>query len=394
MIVKGTAIKSKTHAGYLATHLLNANDNDACEVWDIDGHAKPNDLKTALIDYYEMVQLTKGKTGLFMISLNPEPGEEMNEEQFYKAITKAEKTFNLEGQPKAIVRHFKNDRNHIHVVWQTTDVESRKNKAELFYYQKKCINLARELEIELGHKPVSNEKSNSSFNEKERGQRKRQAKDLSPAERKKQIQKIFNSAKDSTEFVLKMKEQGYSVGQGKVGICLVDENGQVFNLEKEIKVKTTQKELKEYFRNHPDKLPDASRMSIEKKSQQKTKKRKEKEQSTNEINDSQKRAYYLIYDHKYREQQKASKEITKNNNTTRKQKVLAEIDKLKAQQKDSKEKTFREKLEEAQQNMRDDNENDLTQEQGRRNKLFEKFKKNNLDLIFLPIAIELLRNIF
>ncbi|MEP7168169.1 MAG: hypothetical protein ABI855_02240 [Bacteroidota bacterium] len=395
MIVKGTAIKSKTHASYLANHLLNAKDNDVCEVWDIDCHAKPNDLKTALVDYYEMVQLTKGgKTGLFMISLNPEPGEQMNDEHFYKAISKAEKTFNLEGQPKAIVRHFKHGRNHIHVVWQTTDVENRRNKAELFYYQKKCVNLARELEIELGHKPVSNEKSNSSFNEKERGQEKRQAKELKPTERKKLIQKIFDNVKNSSDFVLKMKEQRYIVGQGKVGLCLIDDNGQVFNLEKEIKGKTTQKELKDYFKNYPDKLPDATRTSIEKKSKEKALKKELEKKSSNEISDSQKRAYYLIYDHKYREQQKASKEIVVDNKTTRQQKTLAEIDKIKEQQKDSKQQTFRERLEQAQQNMREENENDLSHEQERRNKLFDQFKKNNLDLILIPlgIAIEVLKN--
>jgi len=129
---------------------------------------------------------------------------------------------------------------------------------------------------------------------------------------------------------------------------------------------------------HPEELPDATRTSIEKKIAGKVQKRAAKEKSENEISNRQKRAYYLIYDHKYREQQQASKEIL-TGNITPQQKMLDEIDTIKEQQKDSKQKTFRERLEQAQQNMREENENDLSHEQVRRNKLFDQFMKNNPD---------------
>jgi hypothetical protein len=407
MIVKGTAIKSQMHAAYLANHLLNPIDNEKCEVWDIDGHATPDDLRAALSDYYEMVKLTKGRTGLFMISLNPEKSEKMTVEQVYEAIKKAEKVFNLEGQPKAIVRHHKENRSHVHVVWQTTDVEQKKNCANLFYSHRKCMGLARDLEIELGHKAVSNEKSNTSFSEKERAQVNRLGKDLSPTERKKQVQQIFKNSKDSVDFAKQVKAAGFTVAQGKVGVCLVDDTGQVYNLEKELKGQQTQKELKDFFKNHPEKLPNASRQSNDKNKEKKAEKRNKKGHANDNLSDSQKRAYYLIYDHEYREQQKngldisSSVDASEKDATTqtaeqaganiedtvldkkalRKQQLLDNIAKQKEQDAAGNKKTFREKLQDAQDNLRSD------KDIGRENDLLDKFRKNSLEILFLPILL-------
>lgn len=373
MIVKGTAVKSASHASHLANHLLNANDNEICEVWEIDGHAKPNNLRSALLDYYETIKLTKGgKTGLFMISLNPEPGETMTDEQYFQAIEKAEKNFNLEGQPKAIVRHFKEKRNHIHVVWQTTDVEQKKNKAKLYYYQKECVKLARELEQQLQHKPVSNEKSKSSYSDREREQSKKSKDDLGPARRKKAIQTAFSQSKDSLDFSKRLSFLGYSLATGKVGMCLVDKTGQVYNLEKELKGTLDQKGLVEYFKDHPNKIPNANTLVIERKKSES----KKVAEPPLEYNKTEKKARYRLYDELLQDFASSANEITAKN-VTKENPLDASQEKAEQLKQQFK----------SEQQRKEADEIIRIEDQKRQQRMRDLFRDNTLDIIVLPFLL-------
>lgn len=258
MIVKATAVNSVSHAGYLGAHLVNANENEVCEVWEIDS-ANPDDLKTSLIDFYQMRELTKSKTGLFSLAFNPEKSEKMTKDDFYKCIEEAEKAYNLVGQNRAVVYHEKigtdgKKHKHVHVVWQTTDTDKRRNVAKLHYYQKTAVNLARSLERQLQQKPVTNEKSKTSYTLKEKA-RAAKANDRDPARRKKAVQTAFAQAKDCDDFKKRLKVLGYDLAEGIKGKCLVKE-GQVFNLSKDLKT-VSQADLSKYFSTMKEKIPDA-----------------------------------------------------------------------------------------------------------------------------------------
>ncbi|MEJ1929162.1 relaxase/mobilization nuclease domain-containing protein [Nostoc sp. NIES-2111] len=262
MILKGTAVGNRIQAVRLANHLLKANDNEVCEVVEIDGHARPDDLRAALADFYDMVGLTNGRTGLFMVSINPEVGERMRDADYERAIERLEETFRLQDLPKAVVRHYKEGREHYHIVWQTTNTETRKVQAEIYRYAVKCKNLSRELEREFGHRQISNEKSGNSYDEKERARAREGAKALKPDARKKLIQELFSKARDGAGFAATAAENGYVLAKGKVGYCLVDKrSGQVYNLEKELGKKVSQEQLTEFFASHGDRLPEASKLS-------------------------------------------------------------------------------------------------------------------------------------
>jgi Relaxase/Mobilisation nuclease domain len=332
MIIKGTSVKSRKHSTYLANHLLNANDNEICEVWDIDGHAKPNDLKAAIGDFYDMVSLTRGgKNGLFMLSFNPEMGEKMSKENYFHAIAEAEKRFGLEGQPKAVVRHFKRDRDHIHVVWQTTDTETRKIKPNIYFFKRKSMALARDLEMELGHKRVSNEKSFKSYSDKDRERAKIDASQLQPDKRKMIIQEAFKNSKNSFEFTESINSIGLSPAKGKVGICLVDVAGQSYNLEKELKKTVSQKDLSNFFKSQSKVLPNVDDLIKAQNSKELNKQRTKKSKAILQEGEERK-ASYINYDfQKERFQKKAIEagnnflDITKDNRIEEAEKKKLEI---------------------------------------------------------------------
>lgn len=428
MILKGTAIDNRTQAVNLAKHLLKANDNEVCEVVDIDGHARPDDLRAALEDMYDMVGLTNGKTGLFMVSINPEAAEVMQEGDYERSIKRLEETFKLEGLPKAVVRHYKEGREHYHVVWQTTNTDSQKIQAELYRYKVKCKNVARELELEFGHKQVSNEKSGNAYDEKERAQAKTSSRVLKPDDRKKLVQELYGKAKDSAQFEQSIRDEGYKLAKGKVGYCLVDaESGQVYNLEKELGKKVKQEHLEVFFENHETHIVEASKLSRQiqseaKKADREKKKDADKGKSGEADN---KEAKYRIVEGEAQELPKPANEKMDNLSQDKAQ-AFAENrdDYIKEEEKESlppasdqkqaseqkakefganrdnatneltaaekkaaEKEAFKQKLREAMGNMQKDQANDksddLTQE---RKSLWDRFKDNGLELVFLPFV--------
>lgn len=417
MILKGTAIRNRQRAVNLANHLLKANDNDICEVVDIDGHARPDDLRAALVDYYDMVNLTNGDTGLFMVSINPEVGEKMTAENYSKSIAKIEELFNLEGLPKAIVRHHKQDREHYHVVWQTTNTDTKQIQAQIFRYNVKCKNLSRELERDFGHRVLSNDKSKTAYNEKERNQATRTASKLKPDERKKLIQKLYSRANDRNEFAKSLEKNGLTLATGKVGICLVDKSsGQVYNLEKELGKKIDQIALKEFLETEKHPLPDASKVASSLKTNSKLKEKELKSKSQGKNREPKYRlkekgipqeldnTSFVLKAEKFAENSKniqesatanlaqdfaySSQEATENSNLGKdsNEKTLDEAQKFSEVKQDATadpKEVFKQKLKAAQENMKGENDNDLSREK-KKESTFKKFKDNSLETL-LPL---------
>jgi hypothetical protein len=363
MILKGTAIRSRQRAINLANHLLKAHDNDICEVVDIDGHARPDDLRAALKDYYDMVQLTNGDTGLFMVSINPEVGEKMTEEFYHESINRLEELFALQDLPKAIVRHHKEGREHYHVVWQTTNTETKQIQAQIYRFHVKCKNLSRELEKEFGHRLVTNEKSKTAYNEKERNQASRTKAELKPDARKKLIQKLYARANDRDEFARTLEKNGFTLAKGKVGICLVDKrSGQIYNLEKELGKKINQQELHDFVKASTKDLPDAAELSDHVKKENKT---KSKDKSSSDHTEQREAKYRIKERGQAQTLESKAKDAGQNFDDIQKPPPQSRDEKAKefatdrnAITIDPKEE-FKRKLREAQENMKRDNGLDL-----------------------------------
>lgn len=149
MILKG---RTRADGGKLATYLLSPK-NDRVRVLDISGtiidDKNPRGLKEALAEMDELGKMTRAKSSLFHLAINPNDKDRMTPEAWSAAVSKAEKALGLEGHPRAVVSHVYEGKEHLHVVWSRVDVEQRKC-AELSFSKLKLVQAAREIEIDLG----------------------------------------------------------------------------------------------------------------------------------------------------------------------------------------------------------------------------------------------------
>lgn len=125
MIFKVAKVSSIRHADILAKHLLRADENEAVKVLEIRGTARPDDVVASLRSMQRAMMLTKGKTGLFHLSINPREDEAqtMTAQQWERTVQATEDEYQLHGQPRVIVEHRKQGRTHRHVVYQLTLTE-------------------------------------------------------------------------------------------------------------------------------------------------------------------------------------------------------------------------------------------------------------------------------
>ena len=114
MILKGS---QRSGAKALADHLMNDRDNDFVTCLDLRGFST-DELHGALAEMHAISKATQCKKFMFSLSLNPPQDHIGTEEEFLDAADRAEQALGLDGQPRAIVVHEKEEgRRHAHVVW-------------------------------------------------------------------------------------------------------------------------------------------------------------------------------------------------------------------------------------------------------------------------------------
>src|ERR1051325_4646056 len=118
MIIKGN---SRGGASQLARHLLRADTNERIKIMELQSPLES--LDDTLRDWQLLSTGTMGKKGLYHANINP-ADYVMTTEQWLRSVEILEKELGFTGQPRVIVMHEKEGREHIHVVWQRTDVDT------------------------------------------------------------------------------------------------------------------------------------------------------------------------------------------------------------------------------------------------------------------------------
>jgi len=122
----------------LATHLMNEYDNEYMELADVRG-AVASDLHGAFAEWEAQAHaLTKCRDYLYSFSVNPlEDGYgRLTREQHLDYIDRVEEKLGLSGQPRLVVFHIKDEREHCHVVWSRIDVDQGKAVQMAFDHDK------------------------------------------------------------------------------------------------------------------------------------------------------------------------------------------------------------------------------------------------------------------
>lgn len=237
MILKGS---QRGGARQLATHLLNARDNEHIEVHELRGFSA-DDLHGAFQEIEAVSRGTRAKQPLFSLSLNPPPREHVSAEAFEAAIEVAERKLGLQGQPRAIVFHEKEGRRHAHVVWSRIDAE-RMKAIHLPHFKRKLQDVSRQLYREHGWAMPrglvnSKERNPLNFTRAEWEQAKRAKQD--PQALKALFQRCWEQADSGEAYARTLAERGYTLAQGdRRAFVAVDFRGQVYAIAKWSGVKT------------------------------------------------------------------------------------------------------------------------------------------------------------
>ena len=149
MIIKGTSCAG---ASRLATHLNRTDTNERAEVKEVRG-VVAEDLLGALREMESVATGARTTKPFYHGSINTREDERLTDEQRTYAIDKLEAALGLTGQPRVVVVHEKEGREHCHIVWSRIDLDRMAAISDSNNYRKH-EEVARALEKEFGHERV------------------------------------------------------------------------------------------------------------------------------------------------------------------------------------------------------------------------------------------------
>lgn len=253
----------------LATHLLNAQDNERLEVVQVRGSVA-RDLHGAFAEWEAQAHnLTRCTNYLYSLSINPDQRQgRLTKEQYLDYIDRAEQRLGFSGQPRAVVFHVKKDergvpREHCHVIWSRIDVERRKARHVAYDYEK-LMAVTREFARDHGLRlPDGYHKDKKQ--DRRRGRQmtyyEKKQEDyggVTMAQHKAQVTAAWNRRDTPRAFVRSLEDMGYILATGERPYVLVDRFGNMNALAKLIDDKAVRlKNVREFLgKDYPtDSLP-------------------------------------------------------------------------------------------------------------------------------------------
>ena len=242
MILKGNA---RAGGANLARHLMNARDNDSVELAEVRGFVA-DDLRGAFAETEAISTGTKCKEYLYSLSINP--NDPLTRDQYDHAINKIERKLGLTDQPRAVVYHVKEGREHCHVVWSRIDGDNMKAIHNSFDRQK-LRQASRELARDFGHdlpKGLEQDQGADRFKDRyndqsyaEIGQAERSG--LSPFDRKQAVTAAYQQADGLAAFQSALSEHGMMLAggdkvnrKGQRTPVIIDRAGEVYGLRQNL----------------------------------------------------------------------------------------------------------------------------------------------------------------
>ena len=224
----------------LATHLLNQFDNGRVEVADLRG-AVAQDLHGAFHEWFAQSKATKCRKYLYSLSINPDHAKyDLTREQYLDFIARTERSLKLVGQPRAVVFHTKNGRQHCHAIWSRIDPDAGK-AVHMAHDRFKLQDVAREFAHDHGLTLPPGMQKNGSRNQKDKqtNHREKQQQERSGISREERIKAITSvwqeHNKDPHAFVKALEEKGYHMANGDSGrYVVIDHAGEVHSLYRQI----------------------------------------------------------------------------------------------------------------------------------------------------------------
>ena len=149
MIIKGGA---RGNGAQLGRYLVTPGQNERIQVIEVRGTVA-GDVPGAVREIDAVSLCTRCTKPLYHASVNTPATERLTPEQRAIAVDRLEAALGFTGQPRVVVVHEKQGREHTHIVWSRTDIE-RERAIPIDHNFRKHELVARELEREFGHARV------------------------------------------------------------------------------------------------------------------------------------------------------------------------------------------------------------------------------------------------
>lgn len=237
MILKGNA---RGNAADLATHLMNAYDNERVELAEMRGTIA-DDLHGGFAEFEAIASGTHARKPLYSLSINPH--EALTREQYFEAIDAIENRLGLTGQPRAVVFHVKEGREHAHVVWSR--IEGARMKAvHMAHDRRKLCDMAVTLAEKFGHELPDGLKAWKDKNAFQKDKLEPTLAEnamadktgITPEQRREEITAAYEAADSAAAFRNALEEKGYVLARGdRRGFVLIDRFGDVHSLSRYLK---------------------------------------------------------------------------------------------------------------------------------------------------------------
>ncbi|MBK8208665.1 MAG: relaxase/mobilization nuclease domain-containing protein [Rhodospirillales bacterium] len=247
----------------LATHLLNAHDNETLEVAQVRGSVA-RDLHGAFAEWEAVAHcLTRCRNYLYSLSVNPDPAQgRLTREQYLDYVGRVEERLGLTGQPRAVIFHEKHGRQHCHVVWSRIDAEKGTARHLAFDHEKLMMvtrEFARDHGLRLPDGYFRDKGDRGKGGQQSLYERAQEAATgISKEERMLHVTQAWRASDSPKAFVRALEELGYVLATGKRPYVLVDVYGEVNALPKLIDDKTVRtKDIRAFLEAEfpPESLP-------------------------------------------------------------------------------------------------------------------------------------------
>ncbi len=218
---------------------MRTDTNERAEVREISGVAAEN-LRGALLEMEAIATGTRATKPFYHASINTRADEPLTDEQRAAAIDRLETALGLSGQSRVVVVHFKEGREHCHIVWSRIDLERMRAISDSHNYRKH-EEVARDLEREFGHERVQGahverdgkERPARTPSHSEMLQAARGA--VSPGEAKAFIADLWQRTDSGQSFKAALEDKGWLLARGdRRDFVAIDPNGGTHSLARRV----------------------------------------------------------------------------------------------------------------------------------------------------------------
>ena len=218
---------------------MRTDTNERAEVKELRGVAA-EDLRGALLEMQAVASGSRATKPFYHASINTRAEERLTDEQRAYAIDRLEEKLGLSGQPRTVVVHQKEGREHCHIVWSRVQLQTMRTISDSHNYRKH-EEVARALEREFGHERVQGahaERDGKARPERTPSHAEMLQADrtgLSPKQVKEQITGLWRGTDNGKDFFVALWQAGYVLARGdRRDYVVIDPRGGTHSLAKRI----------------------------------------------------------------------------------------------------------------------------------------------------------------